>query len=166
MRSLIVVFFILAAISTDCKPVSASESSAQKPSVEDALVGSMFKTMAKTYLAAVDIEKFKANNISRVNGFNEESFRRHYARFLRVAGKSPRLKKEFGLSPDMAKEKAISLFRSLDKKKLYRMIDAVPDQVVNDEFKLYLSREKIKSRNRNIGDQVKMVWANLQQGLE
>jgi len=147
-------------------PVSAAPDAGRKATSEDALVGSMFKTLAKAYLATVDIEKFKANNVSQVNGFDEQDFRRHYARFFRVVEQSPRLKKEFGLSPDMTKGKVLALVRSLDKKKLSRMIDAIPNTVVNDEFKLYLNREKIKSRDKNIAEQVKMVWANLQQGLE
>lgn len=144
----------------------AAEASGQKTCAEDILVGSMFKTMAKAYLATADIEGFKENTLSQLNAFDEPGFHRHYARFFRVVDKSPRLSKEFGLSPDMTREKARAVVRSLDKNKLSRMVDAVPNPVVNEEFKLYLSREKIKSRDKNIADQVSMVWAKLRERLE
>ena len=164
MNIFIPLFLVLSALSMAGAP--AAEAAGQKACAEDILVGSMFKTMAKAYLATVDIKGFKENTINQLNAFDEQGFHRHYARFFRVVDKSPRLSKEFGLSPNMPREKALAVVRSLDKKKLSRMIDAVPNPVVNEEFKLYLSREKIKSRDKNIADQVRMVWAKLQEGLE
>ena len=135
-------------------------------SVQDRLISSTFKTLAKTYIAATDFNALKKNTLARLEQLDTGSFHERYPRTLQIITDAPALKTQFGLRGDMTVDQAIAFIRSLDKKKVSAVIDAVPDQVVARHVLDDISRTTKSVNSKNIGDQVAAVWHNLQDRLD
>ncbi len=134
--------------------------------MQERLISSAFKTLAKTYIAASDLEKLKRNTLAILEGLDTESFREKYPRTLQIVEESPVLAKQFGLRPDMSVAQARSFVRSLNKKKVSMLIDAVPDTVVARHVAEDISGKKQTAASKNIADQAAAVWRTLQDRLD
>jgi uncharacterized membrane protein YccC len=134
--------------------------------VQDRLISSTFKTLAKTYIATTDFNTLKKNTIARLEQLDTDSFHEKYPRVLQIINDAPALQKQFGLRSDMSVERAISVIKSLDKKKVSAMIDAVPDQVVARRVAEDISSASQSVNSKNVLDQVTAVWRNLQDRLD
>lgn len=128
----------------------------------DKIIGSTFKNLAKTFIASADINALKQNNINRLESMDEEKFNRHYAEAYEIIKNLPgELKYQYGISGNLSKQEAIELIRSVDKKSLYEMIDAVPDKTIALEFKQYLDQEKVRIQKSNIAQEISKFWNNV-----
>ena len=108
---------------------------ADQGGMTDAVVGSTFKTMAKAYVVTADLEKIKAQSVKRLGSMSDELFQFKYTRFYRVLGDLPEaVRLQFGLTSGMSRQRAISVVRGMDKKKLAQIIDAIPNATVAREF--------------------------------
>lgn len=58
----------------------------------------------------------------------------------------------------MNKERAIKNVESLNKKKMYEIIDSLPDRVIANQFKQYLSEKKQKIEKGNLLEQINKLW--------
>jgi hypothetical protein len=131
----------------------------EKISVEDRIVGSTFKTLAKAFVAIVDINKLKKNNIDKLNKMNEEKFKKRYAGVYKIIKYLPaELKVSYGITEAMTKEKVIKNTESLDKKKIYEMIDSIPDAIIANQFKQNLSEKRQEIQNSNTVEQINKFW--------
>jgi hypothetical protein len=142
------------------------QSIASAQTVQDRLISSTFKTLAKTYISTTDFNSLKKNTLARLTQLDTEAFHQKYPRTLQVISDSPALKKQFGLNPGMSVGQAMLFIRSLDKKKVSAMIDAVPDQVVARHVMEDMASATKSVNSKNIGDQVAAVWSNLQDRLD
>ncbi|MFA5100840.1 MAG: hypothetical protein WC547_08160 [Candidatus Omnitrophota bacterium] len=134
--------------------------------VQERFISSTFKTLAKTYIAATDFKTLQKNTLARLAQLDNDSFHERYPRTLQLIKDSPVLEKQFGLRPDMSVGQAISFTKSLDKKKVAAIIDAVPDQVVARHVMEDLSRARRSVNSKHVADQVSGVWSNLQDRLD
>lgn len=137
----------------------------QNISLEDKIIASTFKTLAKAFVAVADIEGLKRNSIHKVNNMKPEKFQKHYAKaYAAIKDLPPSLKIAYGISLDMSKEQAIKNIDSLDKKKIYEAIEAIPDTFIARQFKLYLSQKKEEIQKSNLVAQINKIWAKLLEG--
>jgi len=130
-----------------------------KVSAEDRIAGSTFKTLAKAFVAITDVNKLKKNNIDRLNKMNEEKFKKRYAGVYQVIKDLPaELKVSYGITEAMTKEQVIKNIESLDKKKIYEMIDSIPDAIITNQFKQYLGEKKQEIQKSNLVEQINGFW--------
>lgn len=131
----------------------------EKSRIEDKIIGSTFKTLAKAFVVTVDINKLKQVNIDKIKRIDEEKFRKRYIALYRVVKDLPfPLKASYKITEHMTKEQAEQIIDSLDKQKIYRIIDAVPDRIIVDQFRQYLGSAKQKLQRTNIVEQINKLW--------
>jgi len=133
--------------------------SAEKTAWDDKLIAGSFKAMAKAFVATTDVKKLKEANIEKFSKMNEERFRKRYAEAYPVIKElPPKLKERYGIAETMSKEQAVKNIRSLDKKKMYELIDAVPDKAIAKEFKDYLKEQKTAAQESDVMTQIRNLW--------
>jgi hypothetical protein len=131
----------------------------EKVRIEDKIIGSMFKILAKTFVVTVDIDKLKKNNIEKLNKMDEEKFRRRYAKVYEVIKDlPPNFKVSYGITEHMSKEQVIKNIESFDKEKIYETIDSIPDKIIATQFKQYLSEKQQEIRKSNLVEQINKFW--------
>lgn len=131
----------------------------EKVSLQDRLIGSTFKTLAKGFVAAMDIDKFKKDNISKINKLNPDKYKRKYAKVYDSIKELPsELKIKYGIIKEMPREQLIKDIESLDKKKAYELINSVPDTIIAKEFKKYLNERKRGIRESNFVKEINEFW--------
>lgn len=157
--------FILSLILILCVGLSAF--AADRAGIEDRAIGSTFKTMAKAFVAMADMDKLKKGNIEKINSMDEEKFNKRYAKVYRVIKElPPDLKSAYGIDEQMTKREVIRQIELSDKKKLYKVIDAVPDEIIARQFKEYLNKKKQGIENSRITGQIKKFWSRVVEKLK
>ena len=90
---------------------------------------------------------------------DDDKFKRRYSQVYKaLEDLPPFLRGKYGITKDMAKEQAISNIKAADKKKIYEIIDSIPDKVISDQFKQYLNKSKEEIQRSNIVKQVNKIW--------
>ena len=134
----------------------------EKTSVGDRIIGSTFKTLAKAFVVTVDIDALKKNNINKLKGMKEDKFKQRYAGVYEVIKDLPaNLKVNYGIRENMTREQAIKNLEVLDKKKIYAIIDAVPDVIIAQQFKQYLSEKKHGLEESNVVEEINKFWQKI-----
>ncbi len=130
-----------------------------KVSVGDKIIGSTFKTLARAFVVFVDINNLKKDNIDKLKKMNEEKFKHRYAGVYKAVKDLPvELKVSYGIIEGMTKEQAIKKIEPLDKKKIYEIIDSIPDVIIANQFKQYLSEKKQANTKSNTVEQINKFW--------
>ncbi len=128
-------------------------------SIEDKIIGAAFKNIAKAYIMAVNLKQLKEDKTAMLKKIEEDKFRKRYAKTYAVISELPKeIKASYGINENMNKDQAIRKINSLDKKKVYAIIDGVPDAVIAKHFKEYLAARKQSLQSSNIAEQVKNFW--------
>lgn len=131
----------------------------ENSNMEERIIGSTFKSLAKTFVAMADMHKLKKDNTDKLHKMDEVKFQRQYAKMYEIIKElPPAVKKSYGVTEHMAKEQAIKNTESLDKKKAYELIDAIPDTVIARQFKKYLSERKQEIQKSGLVEQVTKFW--------
>lgn len=131
----------------------------EKVGIEDRLIGSTFKTLAKAFVVIADINKLKKDNIDKISKLDKDKFRIRYAKVYKAIKDLPyQLKVDYGISENMTKEQVIRNVRSLDKKRIYEIIDAVPDKIITKQFKQYLYDKKQEIQKSSLVEQINKFW--------
>jgi hypothetical protein len=134
---------------------------AENASVEAKVIGATFKTLAKAYVATTDIEKLKVKKIQRIESMNEEWFAEKYAEiYPDIRKMPPAIPKKYGVTERMTQAQAIRIIRTLDKKKLYEIIDNVPDAVIAEKFNEQF-REDGTAEHVSLQDKIARAWDKL-----
>lgn len=139
-------------------PIASYAAVGQEARLEDRIIGSVFKTAAKVFLLTANIEEIKVNNIKKLSRMDEEKFRRRYAEVYPVLKRIPILKIRYGVTENMSKGEAIAKIQPLEKKEIEGLIDDVPDAIIAEQFKIYLSRKKEEASRSDIIKQINQVW--------
>ncbi len=133
-----------------------------KPSLEDKLIASTLRTMAKAYVATANMDKLKENNAAKINRMSEERFDRRYAEAYPALKSLPSgLRARYGITDHVTRSHVVKTVMSLDKKKIYELIDALPDAVIAEQFKLYWARKGSDTPNRTMPEQIKAFWDSI-----
>ncbi len=128
-------------------------------SIEDRVIGSTFKTLAKGYVLTADIAELKRAQIEKLKSIEQEKFNERYARIYEVIKDLPyTLKAAYNISERMTPRQAVKDIESLDKAAIYAIIDSLPDKTIADEFRRYLSRMAQQEQKGNIIGQIKSFW--------
>lgn len=140
---------------------------AEKDKAEYQIIGFAFRVLAKGFVSMADMEKLKINAINKINKMDEASFHARYMDFYEHIQDDQFFTGKFRLHKDMNKPEAIEKIKSLDKAKLSKIIDSVPDIVVANEFKRYLfknNQEPPKSNDvKNIFDSFRRMMDEIKQ---
>lgn len=137
------------------RPVFAQE----KLSIEDIVISSTFKSLAKGFILLNNIDSLKKNNVSRLNKMDEKKFKKQYAKVYNTLKDLPvQLKNTYKITEHMTKAQAIKNIESMDKKKLNRIIDSIPDTVIAANFKSYINEAKQKIQEKDIIQQIDNLW--------
>ncbi len=133
-----------------------------RSSVEDKMISSTIKSLAKAYVATADIEKLKKKNIERIRKMDAARFRQQYDDAYETLKDLPhKLKVRYSIKETMTKEQAIANIVSLDKKTIYETIDAVPDAIVAEQVRLRLKKDKPDGKPATLMEKVGAVWNSL-----
>ena len=90
---------------------------------------------------------------------DDDKFKRRYSQVYKaLEDLPPFLRGKYGITKDMAKEQAIRNIKLADKKKIYEIIDSIPDKVISDQFKRYLNKNMQQIQRSNIIEQVNKIW--------
>lgn len=141
---------------------------AQEPaaSLEDKIISSTFKVLAKAFVLTTDIDKLKRENIAKLAKMDDEKFQMRYSKVYALAKDLPQsLKSRYKFTENMSKEQAIKDIKLLDKDRIYEIIDLVPDKIIADEFRLRLRYRKQKVPNENLIAQIHSYWDDLMKKL-
>ena len=131
----------------------------EKVSIEDMIIGSIFKGLAKAYVTMADIDKLKKDNIDKLNKMDAEKFQRRYAKVYEVIKDlPPDLKVSYGVTEHLTKEQVIKNIESFDREKINETIDSIPDAIIVKQYKKYLSEKKQEIRNSNLAGQINKFW--------
>ncbi len=134
----------------------------ERVSMEDRLIGSTFKTLAKAFVAVADINKLNKNNIDKLSKIDKYKFQSRYAKVYAVIKDLPyHLKTKYGITEHMTKEQVIKDIESLDKKRIYEIIDSIPDKIIANQFKQYLDNKKQGIQKSNMVKQINRFWNEL-----
>jgi hypothetical protein len=163
MKLIVVVLILALAIGLsfqDC--VFAQE----KAKAQDKVIGSMFKGLAKAYVAVTDLDKLKKGNIVELNQMDMEIYKYRYSRIYEVAKDWPlALKSKYKITEQMTREQAIKNIESVDKGKIYEMIDATSDTSIIEQFKKLLNQVGQETQKSNLVEQVGRVWNKILEKL-
>jgi rhamnose utilization protein RhaD (predicted bifunctional aldolase and dehydrogenase) len=131
---------------------------AENASVESKMVGATFKTLAKAYVATTDIEKLKAKKIQRIESMSEEWFAEKYDEvYPDIRKMPPSILKKYRVTEQLNKAQAIRIIRTLDKKKLYEIIDNVPDAVIAQKFNEQFGEDG-SAEHVSLQDRIARAW--------
>jgi hypothetical protein len=131
----------------------------EKVSLQDKAIGSTFKTLAKGFVVVLDIDKFKKDNISIINKLKPDKYKIKYAKAYEVIKELPdNLKIKYGIIEDMPREQLIKDIESLDKNKIYGLINSMPNTMIANEFKKYLNQKKKGGQDSNLVKEINEFW--------
>ncbi|MDD5668630.1 MAG: hypothetical protein PHE58_01170 [Candidatus Omnitrophica bacterium] len=134
-------------------------------SVNDKIISSLFKSLVKTYITAIDFNKLKNSQISALKVMEEKKFKKRYGSIFRMIKKYPSIGEKFGLRENMNRQDAIALIKSFDKSKMCALVDSVPDEAIAGKFKSYLSRrpEVEDTEGESLLERVNGFWINVRE---
>ncbi|MCX5694010.1 MAG: hypothetical protein NT014_02570 [Candidatus Omnitrophica bacterium] len=133
-----------------------------KMSLQDRIVASTFKALARGFVAVLDLDKFKKDNISMINKMQPEKFKIKYAKIYEtLKDLPPELKAKYGISENMSKEQLIKDIELSDKKSIYESINAVPDAFIAKEFKEYLNQKNQGAQKIDLVKEINEFWGQI-----
>ncbi|MEW6555961.1 MAG: hypothetical protein AB1349_01245 [Elusimicrobiota bacterium] len=137
----------------------------QEISMEDKMIGYTLKTLAKSYLAATDINKLKKNSIDKLIKIDNVKFQKQYAKVYEDLKNLPEpIKAKYEITAKMTRKQAMRLIARMNKKKLYEIIDAIPHKVIADRVKQSITGKKEEKGSTT--KQLKDVWNKAVKELE
>ena len=156
MKSIVVTLILILVIGLSFQSCAFAK---EKVSIEDMIIGSIFKSLAKAFVAVTDINKLKKDNIDKLNKMDTDKFRRRYAKVFEVIKDlPPELKSKYGVTVHMTKEQTIKNIESFDKETINETIDSIPDTIIVKQFKKYLSEKKQEIQKGKLAEQINKFW--------
>lgn len=135
--------------------------------LEDKIISSTFKTLVKAYVATADLDKLKQDGINKINKMDNDKFNRRYANiYNKVRDLPDNLKTEYKVTEHKRRKEAIEDIKSLHKQKIYKAIDSIPDKIIADNFRQYLSEKREELQKSNLAEQVNKIWNKIIQKME
>jgi hypothetical protein len=134
----------------------------QNLSIQDRVIASTFKALAKIYLSAVQEDRLKNAVIKDIDKMDNVKYEKRYADIYSVLKTYPMVVRKYGLTADLSKEMAISRISILSKKDINGLIDDIPDEYLVWQYVQYLKKKgKDESKNQDHLGQVHEVWGRV-----
>lgn len=153
----ILVFIIFLSLN-----ISAAEETVPKAGIGDKMIASTFKTLAKAYVATVNLEKVKKTQISHLEGMNDNKFQKRFQEIQSALAPLPTaFKTKYGLKEQMTKEEVIAQIDQLDKKWINQMIEETPDTFIALQFKNYLRDLKQDTQESDWVKKIHEFWEGI-----
>jgi len=154
-----------------CRQALAEVTPHEKEKLKVKFIGVTFKVLAKVYTATTDIEKLKSKNIKAIDKMPDAKFRKRYAGYFGLFKNLPqRYIDEYKLTEHMSKQQAVDGIRSLDKRKIYQIINAIPNTTIAESFSTYLRSKKEAEANGKKSDglmgHINNVWKDALNNIE
>jgi hypothetical protein len=131
----------------------------EKASLQDKIIGSTFKALARGFVTVIDMDKFKRDSIRKINKKSPDKYKKEYAKVYEVIRElPPELKIKYGIVENMSRAEVIRNIESLDKKKACLLINSIPDAIIAKEFKKYLNTKKRKVQESNLVKEIHEFW--------
>lgn len=122
--------------------------------MSDVIIGMTFKTFARAFLLAVDLEQIKRNAINKITDMDEGKFKRKYAKIRDVIKEYPDIMSRYGFSANLDKAQVIKKIKSLNKDKANEILNGIPDYTIGKQFRMYLSERGAGVSNTNMAGQI------------
>lgn len=142
-------------------PASCGEDARGKAGLDDRVIGSTVKLMAKAYVLAADVEKLKRKHIAQIREMDDDTFYASYANTLGVIAESPEICRSLAFVRPITREQVIERIAALDKKRLCGMVDAIPDAVIARRFKRFMARRMDEMRTMDPVKRIRYAWNSL-----
>jgi Mg/Co/Ni transporter MgtE len=156
LRQAIILSIAVSLFSQQC--VSAEQNSA----LRERLIGGTFKNLAKTFVMVNDIEKIKGKNIAKIRKMDDEKFnKRRDEIYTILKDLPPSFKENYKISQDMTREQIIENINSLNKQKMNKIIDEIPDSFIASLFDQHMQQTKQNIMQGNIAEQIKDTWGRI-----
>lgn len=150
----VLVFFLLIMILPNW--IFAQEKK-DKLNIQDQFIVSSLKTLAKTYFVCVNTDKVKAEAVANIEKMSNKKLAYHYSQFYGVIAEIKDVKKRDGFVSDMNKEDIIKNIKTLDKEKINKLIDDIPDAKILEVFKQYTA----KSEGQSVSEKIQTIWSKI-----
>jgi hypothetical protein len=163
LRSSLKLFLLWVMVAVMAGPACAAGApgTEEKTGFGDRVISSSIKLMAKTYVMTTDLEKLKRKHITQMRQMDDEEFYVRYANTLGVIDESAPLRKICGIGGNLDRAGWEKLVAGLDKNKLYKMIDAVPDEVIAARFRRFMARRMEAMKNMDLTKRIQYAWNSL-----
>ena len=136
-------------------------------SVEDQVIGVMFKNLAQAYISVSDFTRLKKDTIERLKGMDDARFNARYSGKLAVIKEFPQaLKVKYGINENMKRRDVIKKLGRWDKKEVCRIIDSIPEKIIAKQFKEYMRQRSPDVKKSNLLSQVKSFWGQVKVNFE
>jgi hypothetical protein len=150
-----VLFFIVGSVFAQVKSDSGLN-------VQDKIVASTFKVMAKIYLSTVDENQLKNKAIRSLTKMNNDKYKKRYAEIYAALKDYPQVTSKYRLVSDMSKEKAMARINAFSKRDLNILVEDIPDECVIREYNIYLKeKQKDNANKRDMLEEVHKTWENI-----
>lgn len=157
--SVLIVSLFLTGHSFAADTGTSNKESLKKIRVEDKMISATFKTLAKAFVSTQDINKLINNGTEKIKKKDEEKFKKQYAKIYKIISAYPDFAASYGMTQDMTKEQVIEKMKSLENKsKIYSLINAVPDDLIAEQFREYINAKRQEIQKSNIVLQINQLW--------
>lgn len=135
--------------------------------VEEKLIGSTFKTLAKAFVATTNLDELKQRNMLKLISMDTEKFKTKYRKVYPFIKDLPSdIRQQYGIEEDMSKDQAIKNINSIDNKRAYGLIDSIPDTTIANIYEKYCGKITKQIQKNNIIQEIHQVWSNLTANIE
>ena len=119
------------------------------------LAGTIFRSLAKAFVAVADIEKLKRDTMHKIEAMDKNAYRRYYADIYEHTSGWGYLAEHFSVRKDMPKGELLTQIKNLDKNKLFSLVDSIPDEVIVRAYRRYA--RSYASQEKNPNEQASMI---------
>ncbi|MGE5279812.1 MAG: hypothetical protein ACM3L6_03600 [Deltaproteobacteria bacterium] len=144
----------------------AEEDFAVRPATaEDVLIAGTFKTLARTFIAFLNLETLRQRQTKKLSRMSDEKFRGKFGKiYLYLKHMPDYVKLRYGIAPDFSREQALKNLAVITKEDMYDIVDAIPDSVIADSFQRLLRREGRETQDKDgLVKNINRVWSGMQE---
>lgn len=143
--------------------------------VKDRIISKAIKGLAKAYVATKDVPSLEAKVLNKLHRMDEARFQELYARAYSYAmshdygltgAALSYVRDAHGIDAYMTKAQAIRCIERFDRRAIYEIIDSVPDDIVVNVFRQYLSRRNESVRTYDLEGQIRSCALEVKADIE
>lgn len=131
----------------------------------DKVIGSTFRGLARTFVAMTDINKLRDNSITKVEKMSDGKFNKKYAKAYDILKDLPEdIKLQYAITEQMTRQQAIANMKNLNKKEMYKLINAIPNNLIANAFYSNFKQENnVTVKKETMVERVENAWQSMMQ---